>query len=1171
MVRPAFIICACALALVTCSPEEHTPSVPQGRPIIPAKGRITRIDAANAPEVVPLAPEKVVKAGPFLPVGEGTGEALAHMRSYTTDDGLPMDDIMCAYMDGDGMLWFGTNGGGLARYDGHAFVNFTMAHGLPDNVVMSLGGDRDGNLWIGTSTGGLCRYDGHRFTAFDIAGATGLDKGIMCLLHGRDGDMWSGSRGHGVFHHHDGKFDVLPVIHAQGRDIVRDMAIAGDGALWVATFTGVARFNGRSFERIIAANDSLKDVRSMLADADGGLWLGRRAGVTRCAYDGREARVFTFPLVVGEQVSVNQVISDGGGGFWAATSAHGAIRFTRNGAVVPSSRITTSQGLGTNELMCAVRDRRGDVWFGTRGAGLAHHRGDAFKYYRSIKPVSMAEDPEGTLWVGTAEGVARLDGARFHQQTQGFADHGWTYSVSIDPQGRIGFGRNMADPLTHGISWFDGRDYHVTSAPDDRTWSDIFWTTHDRRGRLWAGGRRGAELYADEKRTTFTTAQGLGSDLVLCIVEGRDGAIWVGTDGGGISRIDSASVTTWTTANGLPNNVVWSIAEDAGGTLWITTLSGLCRFDGRSFLVYTTKNGLPNDNVNAVAVAKECDGISNQTWRPAGDILIGTLDGMAMITGWKDARGGTHPVRAMAGVPNDTVVRYEPVLEVYNTSTGFPVKDVQTAEHALYEDSQGVIWIATGSDKTGLVRFDRKAQRTDTVPIDVRLLSVSLNNEATSWYSLDERADSIVVAQQEAMVSGSVRTSEERVRMRERYAGVSFSSIAPYFPLPENLVIDHRNNRVSFAFVGIETARPEAVEYQWMLEGYDDDWSKPARENTATFGNIHEGDYTFKVRAKGPNGSWSDETSFRFTVSPPMHRTWWAFTLYAVSAVGAIVLIIRRRTAALHGQKQTLERTVAERTVELRQKKEEADEQRQRAELSERAKEQFLANMSHEIRTPMNAIMGMSDILKNRPHPPEQDKFLNAITQSSENLLVIINDILDLTKIDAGRIEFEAVPFEPRSVIGNVQDIMRFKAEQKGVAVEVAVDDDVPISLIGDPVRLNQIVMNLAGNAVKFTEHGSVTVKATRSVDPQGRPGWIALSIDVIDTGIGIPEDRLEKIFEEFTQAYSDTTRKYGGTGLGLTISKRLTELQAGRISVTSEREKGSTFTVCIPYPIGTV
>jgi len=231
-------------------------------------------------------------------------------------------------------------------------------------------------------------------------------------------------------------------------------------------------------------------------------------------------------------------------------------------------------------------------------------------------------------------------------------------------------------------------------------------------------------------------------------------------------------------------------------------------------------------------------------------------------------------------------------------------------------------------------------------------------------------------------------------------------------------------------------------------------------------------------------------------------------------------------------------------------------------------KQQFLANMSHEIRTPMNAIMGMTGILKRNDHLPDQEIYLNAVAQSSENLLVILNDILDLSKLEAGKIDPEKVPFEPRQVIGNVRDILRYKAEEKAISVSIDCAEDVPKTLMGDPTRLNQIVLNLAGNAIKFTEHGSVTIRVQRNVDPLGRHDWIVLVINVIDTGIGIPQDRLGKIFEEFIQAYSDTTRKYGGTGLGLTISKRLAEMQGGSITVKSEQGKGSTFTLSIPYAV---
>ncbi|MCB0790648.1 MAG: response regulator [Flavobacteriales bacterium] len=238
-----------------------------------------------------------------------------------------------------------------------------------------------------------------------------------------------------------------------------------------------------------------------------------------------------------------------------------------------------------------------------------------------------------------------------------------------------------------------------------------------------------------------------------------------------------------------------------------------------------------------------------------------------------------------------------------------------------------------------------------------------------------------------------------------------------------------------------------------------------------------------------------------------------------------------------------------------------------RAERSERVKDQFLANMSHEIRTPMNAIMGMTATLKRTAHLPEQERYLNAIAQSSDNLLVILNDILDLGRLEEGDIVLEAVPFDVRKVVDDVLDILRFRAEEKHLYLRGHVDDDVPPLVIGDPARLNQVLLNLVGNGIKFTERGGVEVRV--SVERVDK-GSAHLHYRIADTGIGIAPERQEQIFEEFTQAYSDTTRKYGGTGLGLTITKRLVELQNGTVSVESARDRGSTFHLDIPYPVAT-
>lgn len=234
-----------------------------------------------------------------------------------------------------------------------------------------------------------------------------------------------------------------------------------------------------------------------------------------------------------------------------------------------------------------------------------------------------------------------------------------------------------------------------------------------------------------------------------------------------------------------------------------------------------------------------------------------------------------------------------------------------------------------------------------------------------------------------------------------------------------------------------------------------------------------------------------------------------------------------------------------------------------RAEQSEKHEQQFLANMSHEIRTPMNAVLGMTNLLLDTKLEEKQVKYLSAISTSSKNLLVIINDILDLSKLEAGKMEIEKIPFRIHDVLQNIQDLNRYKSEEKGLAFEVNLSPDIPDVVKGDPTRLNQIITNLCSNAVKFTEKGRITISVDKPADSH------FIRFCVVDTGIGIPEDKLHLLFSNFKQVDSSTFRKYGGTGLGLSISKTLIELQGGKVAVKSKVGEGSEFTVSIPYEAG--
>ncbi|BDU71755.1 hybrid sensor histidine kinase/response regulator [Mesoterricola silvestris] len=367
------------------------------------------------------------------------------------------------------------------------------------------------------------------------------------------------------------------------------------------------------------------------------------------------------------------------------------------------------------------------------------------------------------------------------------------------------------------------------------------------------------------------------------------------------------------------------------------------------------------------------------------------------------------------------------------------------------------------------------------------------------------------------------------------------------------------SNTLRFEFAAPGGSPESATQYRVRLEGYDRAWSPWSSETFRDYTNLPEGAYRFQVAARNGNGQVTPASAVGFRILPPFYRTWWAYLVYV--ALGALTLqaLVQWRLWRSRLARKVLVRKVVERTEQLRRKTTQLELAKAEAEAATRAKSEFLANMSHEIRTPLNAILGYAEILRDEVEEPRLREHLAAISSGGKALLGIIGDILDLSKIEAGRMELEYAPAHVGDLVRDVVRTFALRCREKGLDLQVEEDPALPGILVVSQVHLRQILFNLMGNAVKFTERGAVSV----ALKEWGRgPDSVDLAIEVRDTGIGIPEGQRETIFDAFHQVSGQDASRYGGTGLGLAICRRLADMMGGELRVASAQGQGSTFTL---------
>nr|WP_236018598.1 ATP-binding protein [Hymenobacter sp. BT559] len=831
----------------------------------------------------------------------------------------------------------------------------------------------------------------------------------------------------------------------------------------------------------------------------------------------------------------------------------------------------------------------------------------------------LLQDRQGYLWLGTAEGLVRYDGSRFVTFTthDGLADNFVT-----------GLWQDHASGALWVIHAQGGRSVRPAAAQSFRP-APASERGGPPAGRPGAPQPDTARLGAYLRRYHLALPADV---VPTCLLEDREGHAWLGTAGQGLWLHADRYLSLWPKASGPLNteNELARIPRPVsqGGGFWVATpagvwavaapgqparpLAGLPTHLGSAVtaLAYSPTSGLwvgtaadgvyllpPKTAPNLPPVA--------QHFTTANGLLHNSITVLL----------ADHTGCVWVGAHNTGLALWEPGQRRFSylklTAAGLDAS-------ALAEDAAGTIWV--GTEGQGLYfrpaggRWQHLSKATGALPDDISaallplpapLAGTLLLVQPQSLSLLDaHRVATPLTSADDLLARGTlpavalapgvawVATRSGRLRLDL----AALARLRPGQAPAPTLVLtgaevdgEHRagalgelpagRHRVSFTFQGISLG-PGGVaglQYRHRLRGLADYWSHPSPVGEAQFAGLGAGHYVLEaqVRRAAPGAPWSPVAARSFSIATPWWRTPLALALELLTLAALLVAVVRTREGVLRRQKLQLENTVRERTSELLQKNRDIEHinaellvARDAAEASRRAKAQFLANMSHEIRTPMNAVIGLTNLLQQTPTTSEQSEYLTAIGSSSQNLLVILNDILDSSKMEAGKLTLEQVPFRLPEAVRGLSTLFRYAADSKGLNLRVEVAETVPEAVVGDPVRLQQVLVNLVSNALKFTRQGGVTVRVGLAPGPAATPGHVALRFAVQDTGIGIPTDKLATIFEDFSQANTSTTREFGGTGLGLSIARNLVQLHGGQLGVSSQEGVGSQFYFELTYAV---
>jgi signal transduction histidine kinase/CheY-like chemotaxis protein len=854
-----------------------------------------------------------------------------------------------------------------------------------------------------------------------------------------------------------------------------------------------------------------------------------------------------IPLGPDEAVRSLYRSPEGAGPIWAGTTDQRILRY--DGDAWQEVDVAAG-GVVTSFCETTRRDGARVLWAGTDGGGLWRFADGQWRVFTtasglpnnsfwSLLPVE-ARKGTSALWLGTDGGAGRMEFGRwtsFDARNGLPTDSVYGLAETVDADGLhsvwIGTRGGGIARLRDGV-W---KVYGASSGLPNSAVFSLFETTEaDGRKTLWAGSQAGLARFENE-RWQAVSVPGASVGTVRAAreaVRGDRRVTWAAAGGGGVLRYENGVWSVLGTASGLPTDNVFCVQPTVGPKgeeeVWAGTAgAGIARYlDGRWESWNTDNSTLPNNSVLSLHEWRAPDG---RRWLWAGTEGGGAarLDLERPEAGWTVLSDTTTPA-----LPNNTV-------------------------YQIREDGAHRLYLTTNK---GVARLTPRAPTEDD-PAELSVLTFTTedglpSNESNGGASAVDSLGRIWVGTPAgaAVFDPAAEIPDDRagqLYVEGTVAGEAEHALAP------GVSLSHDENALVFESTLVSYHRPRDTRYRTQLVGLDrapSAWSADAKRS---YTPLPAGDYTFRVWARDYAGNVSGPVDFPFVVRPAPWQTWWAYLLYLAALAGAAYLLVRYRLAALRRRNEELRAAIAERTVQLAEKVSEL-EVSERAALSakeeavdaNRAKSLFLSNMSHELRTPLNAVLGFAQLMgRDATLSDESRDNLDVIQRSGEHLLELINDVLSLSKIEAGKVTLADEVFDLPRLLEVIEEMIRVRANAKELRLVVDLDPALPRIVRGDEGKLRQVLLNLLNNAVKFTDAGGVALRARWE---EGRAFF-----EVEDTGQGIAPGEIETIFDAFVQSESGVRWKEG-TGLGLAISRSFVELMDGRLSVRSEVGRGTVF-----------